>query len=89
MHVCVDNIIEKKKKVVGIQKQIKKLCEKTVYTHCCEQNVNLVITTACRGPIIQNTLDIVKEVTMMFVKVKFGKYNLFNPFLPNVSFLYF
>ena len=25
---------------------------------------------------------------MMFMKVKFGKYNWLNPFLPNVSFLY-
>ena len=50
--------------------------------------MNLVITTACKTPIIQNTLDIVKEVTMMSVKGKFGKYNSLNPFLPNVSFLY-
>ena len=73
---------------VGVQQQIKKLCEKAVYTHCCWHNLNLVITAACRIPIIQNTLDIVNEVTMVFVKVKFGKYNWLNPFLPNVSFLY-
>ena len=60
---------------VGVQKQIKKIFEKAAYTHCCGHNLNLVITTACKIPIIQNTLDIVKEVTMMFVKVKFGKYN--------------
>ena len=59
----------------GIKKQIQKLCEKDVYTHCCGYNLNLVITTACKTPIIQNTLDIVTEVTMMFVKVKFGKHD--------------
>ena len=73
---------------VGVQKQIKKLCEKAVYTHCCGHNLNLVITTACKSPMIQNALDIVKEVTMMFVMLKFGKYISLNPFLPNVSFLY-
>ena len=60
---------------VGVQKQIKKLCKEAVYTHCCGHNSNLVIATACKIPVIQNTLDIVKEVTMMFLKVKFGKYN--------------
>ena len=60
---------------VGVQKQIKKMSEKAAYTHFCERNLNLVITTACKIPIIQNILDIVKEVTMMFVKVKFVKYN--------------
>ena len=73
---------------VGVQKQIKKLCEKAVYTRCCLPDLNLVITTTFNSPMIQNTLDIAKEVTMMFVKVKFGKYNSLNPFLPNVSFLY-
>ena len=73
---------------VGVQKQIKKLCEKAVYTHCCGHNLNLVITTACKSPMIQNALNIVKEVTMMFVMLKFGKYISLNPFLPNVSFLY-
>ena len=47
-----------------------------------------MITTACRIPIIQKTLDIVNEVTMMFVKVKFEKYNWLNSFLPNISFIY-
>ena len=72
---------------VGVQKQIKKLCEKAVYTHCCGHNLNVVITTTCKSHMIQNTLDIVKEVTMMLVKVKFRKYNSLNLFLPNVSFL--
>ena len=73
---------------VGVQKGTKTMCEKSVCTHCCEHNLNLVITIACKIPIIQNILDIVKEVIMMFVKVKFGKYNLLNPFLANGSFLY-
>ena len=73
---------------VGVQKQIKEMCEKAVYIHCCGHNLNLVITTACKSPTIQNTLDIVKEVTMMFVKVNFGKYNLLNPFLSIVFYLY-
>ena len=60
---------------VRVQNQIKKLCEKAVYTHCCGHNLNLVIITACKIPITQNNLDIVKEATIMFVKVKFGKYN--------------
>ena len=60
---------------VNLQKQIKELGEKVVYTHCCGHNLNLVITVACRIPKNQNTLDIVKAVTMIFVKVKFEKYN--------------
>ena len=47
-----------------------------------------MITTACKNPIIQNTLDIVKEVTMMLLKVNFRKHNLINPVFCNVSFLY-
>ena len=43
---------------VGVQKQIKKLCEEAVYTHYCGHNLNLVIATDCKNPIIQNTLDI-------------------------------
>ena len=58
---------------VGVQKQIKKSREKALYTHCCGYNLNLVITAARKIPIIQNNLDTVKEVTMMFVKVKFGE----------------
>ena len=73
---------------VGVQKQIKKFCEKAVYTHYCGHNLNLVITAACKITIIQNNLDIVKKATMMFVKLKFGKYNSLNPFLPNISILY-
>ena len=45
----------------------------------------------CAVPKNQNTFVVsmmVKVVIMMFVKVKFGKYNELNPFLPNVSFLY-
>ena len=83
-----DDASKMSSEAAGVQKRIRKLCEKAIYTHCCAHNLNLVITTACKGPMIQNTLDIVKEVTMMFVKVKFGKYNSLNPFLPNVSFLY-
>ena len=56
---------------IGVQREIKNICEKAVYTHCCGHNLNLVITTACKITIIQNTLDIVKEVTLMFVKVIF------------------
>ena len=56
--------------------------------HSLTVNLNLVITIACKIAIFQNTLDIVKEVTTMFVKVKFGKYNLLNPFLSNGFFLY-
>ena len=73
---------------IGVQKQIKKMCEKAVYTQRCGHNLNLVIAAVSKIPMIQNTLDIVKEATMMLVKVKFGKHNSLNPFLPNVSFLY-
>ena len=60
---------------VGLQKQLKELCEKAVYTHCFGHNLNLLITAAYKMPKNQNTLDIVKVVIMVFVKVKFGKYN--------------
>ena len=51
-------------------------------------NLNLVIKIAGKIAIIQNTLDKVKEVTTMCVKVKFGKYILLNQFLSNGFFLY-
>ena len=51
---------------VGLQKQIKELCEKAVYTHCCGHSLNLVITAVCKFPKNQNTLDKVKVLTMMF-----------------------
>ena len=60
---------------IGVKNQTRNLYEKAVYTHCCQHNLNLLIKTACEIPIIQNTLDIVKEVTTISVKVKFGKYN--------------
>ena len=43
----------------GVPKEIKKMCEKAVYIHCCGHHVNLVATTACKIVIIQNTLDII------------------------------
>ena len=55
--------------VVSVCKEIENICEKTVYTHCCGHNISLVITTVCKIPIVQNSLDIVKGVTMMFVKL--------------------
>ena len=51
-------------------------------------SLNLVIKIAGKIAIIQNTLDKVKEVTTMCVKVKFGKYILLNQFLSNGFFLY-
>ena len=59
----------------------KKLFEKAVCTHCCRHYLNLVTTTACKISIIQNTLDIIKEVIMLLVKVNSGKYNELSPFL--------
>ena len=57
----------------GVLKEIQKMCEKAVYVHCRGHHVDLVATTACKIFIIQNTLDIMIEVTMIFVKIKFGK----------------
>ena len=74
-------------KAVGVGKQ-KQSCEKVVYTHCCGHNLNLVIRADCNIPVIQNTLDIVKKVTMVLLKAKFRKFHQLNPFLPSVSFLY-
>ena len=37
---------------VGVQKGTKTMCEKAVCTHCCGHNLNLVITIACKIPII-------------------------------------
>ena len=53
--------------VVGVQGQIKRLCEKAVYTHCCGHNLSLVIVSACNIPIVRNTLNIVKKTSKMFV----------------------
>ena len=59
----------------GVPKEIQKMCEKAVYVHCRGHHVNLVATTACKIVVIQNTLDIMIEVTMIFVKTNFGKDN--------------
>ena len=59
----------------GVPKEIQKMCEKAVYVHCRGHQVNLVATTACKIVVIQNTLDIMIEVTMIFVKINFGKDN--------------
>ena len=56
-----------------VPKEIQKMCEKAVYVHCRGHHVNLVATTAYKIVVIQNTLDIMIEVTMIFVKIKFGK----------------
>ena len=54
---------------VGVQKRVKDLCKKAVYTHCCGHNLSLVVVSACKIPVVHNVLEIVKEVTRLFVKV--------------------
>ena len=54
---------------VGIQRIIKNnSSEKSVYTHCCNHNLALVICTACKLVMIRNALDTVKDTYMMFVR---------------------
>ena len=54
---------------VGIQERIMEMSKKEVYTHCCGNNLSLVVISGCKIPLIQNVLDIVEEVSPMFVKV--------------------
>ena len=53
---------------VGTQAHIKKESPKAVYTHCCGHNLALVITTACKIPVINNVLATMKDASSMFVK---------------------
>ena len=55
---------------VGVQARIKALGKKAVYTHCCRHNLNLVIVSAFKFPVIRNVLDKVQEVAQMFIKKK-------------------
>ena len=55
---------------VGLQARIKALRKKAVYTHCCGHNLNLVIVSAFKFPVIRNVLDKVQEVAQMFIKKK-------------------
>ena len=48
---------------VRVQKQVKDLCKKAVYTHCCGHNSSLVLFSACKIPVVHNFIDIVKEVS--------------------------
>ena len=61
---------------VGVQKRVKDLCKKAVYTHCCGHNLSLVVVSACKIPVVHNVLDIVKEVSRLFVKVCFYCFNV-------------
>ena len=56
---------------VGVQKRAKDLCKKAIYTHCSGHNLSLVVVSACKIPVVHNVLDIVKEVSWLFVKVCF------------------
>ena len=56
-------------KAVGVQKRVKDHFKKAVYTHCCGHNLSLVVVSACKIPVVHNVLDIVKEVSWLFVKV--------------------
>ena len=53
---------------VGMQAHIKKESPKAVYTHCCGHNLALVITTACKIPVINNVLATMKDASSMFVR---------------------
>ena len=53
---------------VGVKARIKALRKKAVYTHCCGHNLNLVIVSAFKFPVIRNVLDKVQEVAQMFIK---------------------
>ena len=61
---------------VGVQKRAKDLCKKAIYTHCSGHNLSLVVVSACKIPVVHNVLDIVKEVSWLFVKVCFHCFSL-------------
>ena len=45
---------------VGMQKPVKDLCKKGVYTHCCSHNLSLVVVLARKIPVVHKVLDIEK-----------------------------
>ena len=47
---------------------IKALHKKALYMHFCRHNLNLVIVSAFKFPVIRNVLDKVQEVAQMFIK---------------------
>ena len=71
-----DVVANMSSQAVGVQKQVKDLSKKAVYTHCCSHNLSLVLVSACKIPAVLNVLDIVKEVSRLFVKVCFYCFNV-------------
>ena len=61
---------------VGVQKRVKNLCKKAVYTDCRGHNLSLVVVSACKILVVHNVLDIVTEVSRLFVKVCFHYFNV-------------
>ena len=52
---------------VGTLAHIKK-SPNAIYTHCCGHNLALVITTACKIPVINNVLATMKDASSMFAR---------------------
>ena len=61
---------------IGVQKLVKDLCKKALYTHYCGHNLSLLVVSACIIPVVHNVLDVVKEVSRLFVKVCFYYFNV-------------
>ena len=71
-----DGVANMSSQAAGVQKRVKDLCKKTVYTHFCGHNLSLVVVSACKIPVVHNVLDIVKDVPQLFVKVCFYCFNV-------------
>ena len=56
---------------ISAQAEIKRLNPKAAYTHCCGHNLALVISDACKVPVVSNCLATAKECSKFFVKVSF------------------
>lgn len=48
----------------GVQKQIRDLQPKAVYTHCAGHSLNLSIVTACSIPLVSNCIEQIKSFTL-------------------------
>ena len=48
----------------GVQKQLRDIQPKALYTHCAGHSFNLAIVSSCAIPCVRNCIDIVKSLTI-------------------------
>ena len=53
----------------GVQAKKSQIIPGAIYTHCKAHCLNLVITHACRIPLIRNMIDIVQQVALICIPV--------------------